>query len=225
MSASLRTSFLQAISESLAAYGIHGARSSKKLEPIHRWIAERTQTMLGEKYTVDSLGMNGEKTLEGKYHPKRVDIAVSRGEKTLAVASFKFVTSNYKQNSVNYFENLLGETANIRRAGIGFAHLLALRGKTPYLDKTRGNLRGEVKKIESLSEKDLVKYIKLFRDHDFPHKPQVLGIAAVNFDDAGRAYFCEGDLPLSPDTLGVLKHELSVDKFMSRFAALCQLYD
>ena len=53
---------------------------------------------------------------------KNLDIAVFENKKIIATVSFKFVTSNYKQNANNYFENLMGETANIRRQNIGFAH-------------------------------------------------------------------------------------------------------
>lgn len=132
--------------------------------------------------------------------------------------------SNYKQNSINYFEGLLGETANIRRTGIGFGHFLILRGDTPYYTKNRGNLRGKEIRREILSEKDLDKYIRLFADNDaFPHKPEVLGIAIVNFNDQGRANFCLDELDLPSSIKETLENQLSLSTFLPRFDALCRL--
>ncbi|MDP2362788.1 MAG: hypothetical protein Q8M94_03350, partial [Ignavibacteria bacterium] len=133
-------------------------------------------------------------------------------------------TSNYKQNSNNYFENLLGETANIRRVNIGFAHFLVLRAHTPYYYKNKGNLRGKEKKIEILNENDLAKYIKLFNDLDFPHKPEVLGMAIIDFDKRGRAHFEDlKNLNLAVETKNILENQLSITNFIEKVIALCKL--
>ena len=131
----LENSFLNAISESFKAYNKYGARSNKKLIPIHKWFAEVIESRLGNKYYTRCLGNGGEHKLNGKYYPKDLDISIFNKEtdKLVATISFKFVTSNYKQNANNYFENLLGETANIRRVNVGFAHFLVLRGHTLYI--------------------------------------------------------------------------------------------
>lgn len=185
----METSFLKAISETFLAYNNYGARSNKKLFSIHKWFAEIIAKQLGNGYSVRSLGMGGEFKINGKYYPKTLDISIFKKNKIIATISFKFVTSNYKQNSNNYFENLLGETANVRRVNVGFAHFLVLRAHTPYYDKNKGNLRGKEKKIEIINDSDLSKYIKLFNDLDFPHKPEVLGMAIIDFDKKGKAYF------------------------------------
>ena len=149
----LQKNFLQALTKTFKAYNEFGARSNKKLTPIHSWISKTINDLLNGEFDVNSLGNGGERTLDGKYYPKNLDITVSKKEKILSTVSFKFVTSNYKQNGNNYFENLLGETANIRRVNVGFAHLLVLRAYTPYYDKNKGNLRGEQTKIEVLNSK------------------------------------------------------------------------
>jgi len=164
----MKNSFLRAISKTFRAYNAFGARSNKKLIPVHKWFAEVIESKLGKGYSVKSLGKDGEFKLDGKYYPKTLDISIFKNQKIIATISFKFVTSNYKQNSNNYFENLLGETANIRRVNVGFAHFLVLRARTPYYDKNKGNLRGNEKKIEILNENNLAKYVKLFNDLDFP---------------------------------------------------------
>ncbi|NCT01020.1 MAG: hypothetical protein COS36_04755 [Candidatus Altarchaeum sp. CG03_land_8_20_14_0_80_32_618] len=222
--------FLKAINDAFGAYNTYGARSNKKLIPVHKWFANIIEANLGTGYSVMSLGKEEGKeyTIEGKYYPKTVDISVFKVEnkkkKIISIISFKFVTSNYKQNANNYFENLLGETANIRRIGVGFAHFLVLRGHTPYYDKAAGSELGELKKIEILHEKDLLKYVKLFNDLDFPHKPEVLGIAVIDFDDKGNAYFVNiNKLELSEEIKNTLNTDLSLANFIKKFIALCQL--
>jgi hypothetical protein len=171
-----------------------------------------------------SLGNGGEANINGKYYPKNLDISVIKNGKVLTTISFKFVTSNYKQNANNYFENLLGETANIRRVNVGFAHFLVLRAKTPYYDKNKGNLRGKTIKIETINDHDLSKYIKLFQDNDFPHKPDVLGISILDFSDKGEPSVADlQKLGISKSNSDILNSELSLEKFLSRFIALCKL--
>jgi len=220
----MKNSFLKAISQTFKAYNTFGARSNKKLLSIHLWFAQVIEKKLGKGYSVRSLGKGGEAVLDGKYYPKTLDISILKGEKIIATISFKFVTSNYKQNSNNYFENLLGETANIRRVNVGFAHFLVLRAHTPYYDKNKGNLRGKEKKTEIISENDLSKYIKLFNDLDFPHKPEVLGMAIIDFDNKGVAYFEKlENRGLTKETIEILKNQLSISNFIDKVIALCQL--
>lgn len=220
----MKNSFLTAISKTFQAYNTFGARSNKKLIPIHKWFAQIMESKLGKGYYVRSLGKDGEFRIDGKYYPKTLDISIFKDKKFIATISFKFVTSNYKQNSNNYFENLLGESANIRRINIGFAHFLVLRGHTPYYDKNMGSLRGQEKKIEILSEGDLVKYVKLFNDLDFPHKPEVLGMAIIDFDKRGRAYFVDlKNLNLTKETKNIIENQFSIENFIEKVTALCKL--
>ena len=220
----IQQSFLKAIAQTFAAYNKFGARSNKKLIPIHKWFLQIIGKNLDRSYTVVGLGKGGEYTFDGKYYPKTLDISVLNKNKLVATISFKFVTSNYKQNANNYFENLLGETANIRRNNVGFAHFLVLRSLIPYYDKNKGNLRGKLKKIEHLKEKDLTKYVKLFQDQDFPHKPEVLGIAVVDFNKKGKASFADlNSLHLSKEMKQILTDQLSLKNFIQKFIALCKL--
>ncbi|MBI2628240.1 MAG: hypothetical protein HYW71_02295 [Candidatus Niyogibacteria bacterium] len=223
----LQDKFIKAINASFAAYNKKGgARSNKKLIPIHKFLSETILSKLKNKYSIKSLGIGDgkEATADGKYYPKDLDIAIFKNDKIIATISFKFVTSNYKQNANNYFENLMGETANIRRQNIGFAHFLALRGHTPYYSKNKSNLRGKEKKIEIISEKHLQKYIKLFNDMDFPHKPDLLGICILDFDKNKKARFVDlGDFDFSAGTKNLLKNEFSLNKFLDKFIYLVNL--
>lgn len=219
--------FLSAISESFKAYNKKGgARSIKKLIPIHKFLSETVLNKLGKNFTIKSLGVDDgkEATLDGKYYCKDLDIAIFKKDKIVATISFKFVTSNYKQNANNYFENLMGETANIRRQGVGFAHFLVLRGHTPYYSKNKGNLRGKQQKTEVVNEKDLQKYIKLFKDMDFPHKPDLMGICLLDFDKNNNPKLVNlNDFDFSNETKKLLQNEFSLTKFLEKFTHLVNL--
>lgn len=218
--------FLKAINDSFAAYNKYGARSNKKLIPIHKFLAETILNKIDKSFTVKSLGIgNGkEEKFEGKYYPKKLDVAIFKNSKIIATISFKFVTSNYEQNVNNYFEQLMGETANIRRRNVGFAHFLVLRGHTPYFSKNKGNLRGKEIKTEIIKEKDLQKYIKLFKDMDFPHKPDLLGICLLNFDQNKKAKIINlDDFDFSDETKKLLQNDFSVNNFLDKFVHLVNL--
>ena len=219
--------FLKAINDSFVAYNKKGgARSNKKLIPIHKFISESILSKLNKNYSVKSLGIGDgkEATIEGKYYPKDLDIAIFKNDKIVATISFKFVTSNYKQNANNYFEGLMGETANIRRQNIGFAHFLVLRGHTPYYLKNKNNLRGKQKGTEIISEKNLQKYIKLFKDMDFPHKPDLIGICILDFDKNKKAKFVDLDsFDFLDETKRLLKEDFSLNNFLDKFIHLINL--
>jgi len=224
MNESLKEGFLNAIKHSFYAYNKYGTRSNKKLIPIHSWFANEIISGLDDDYTAMSVGSGKEYNMKGKYYNKALDITIFSNQKPVVTLSFKFVTSNYAQNSNNYFENLLGETANIRRIGVGFTHFLVLRGHTPYYDKAAGNKRGQLKKTEILSEHHIKKYIKLFKDLDFPHKPDVLGIAIIDFDAMNNPYFTDlKKLGLEEETIKIIESDFSIETFIKKVRALCEL--
>lgn len=169
--------FFEALNESYKNYLTHGSRSIKKLRPVHKWIGETYKSLLGDEYKIYYLD-GKELIVNGRYYPKQVDIGISKSERTIFVVSFKFITSNYKQNVNNFFENLLGECANIRTQDIGFGHILVLRDKIPYYEEGR-----DIKKWEEPDDSDLEKYVRLFRDkhrNNFFHSPNYLSIVIVS---------------------------------------------
>lgn len=223
----LQDKFIKAINASFVAYNKKGgARSNKKLIPIHKFLSETLSGKLKDGYSIKSLGIGDgkEATIDGKYYPKDLDVAIFKDNKIVATISFKFVTSNYKQNANNYFEGLMGETANIRRKNIGFAHFLVLRGHTPYYSKNKGNLRGKQRGIEIISEKHLQKYIKLFNDMDFPHKPDLMGVCLLDFDQNKKAKLVNlDDFDFSIETKQLVKNEFSLNNFLEKFIHLVNL--
>ena len=219
--------FLKAINASFVEYNKKGgARSNKKLIPIHKFLSEMILNKISKDFIIKSLGIGDgkEAKFNGKYYPKNLDVAVFKADKIIATISFKFVTSNYKQNANNYFEQLMGETANIRRQGTAFAHFVVFRGGTPYFAKNKGNLRGKQTKTEIIKEKDLQKYIKLFNDMDFPHKPDLLGICLLDFNQNKKAKFVNLDyFDFSDETKRLLKNDFSINKFLDKFIHLVNL--
>ncbi len=223
----IQNKFLSAINESFLAYNKKGgARSNKKLIPIHKFLAEMVANRTGKGFIIKSLGVGDgkEAKLDGKYYPKKLDITIFKNSNIIVTISFKFVTSNYKQNANNYFEQLMGETANIRRQNVGFAHFLVFRGGTPYYSKEKGNLRGEEVRREIIKERDIQKYIKLFKDMDFPHKPDLMGICVLDFDKEGKAFFAKlDDFDFSIETKKLLRNEFSLNNFLVKVKHIVNL--
>lgn len=95
---------------------------------------------------------------------KKADITILKDKKS--GVGVKFVMSNYLQNSNNYFENMLGETANIRSAKIPYFQILIIFEKTPYFGKD-----GKIKKIDKItSHKNILKLSSDNSDY-FLHTP------------------------------------------------------
>lgn len=104
-----------------------------------------------------AFGDSKEKTISGVYMDKKVDISIFKNNKPLAAIGVKFIMSNYLQNSNNYFENMLGETANIRSNGIAYFQVFVLPDSLPYFnEKEQG-----ITKVEHIKKHYIDKYIKL----------------------------------------------------------------
>ncbi|MDR1848095.1 MAG: hypothetical protein LBR17_08300 [Bacteroidales bacterium] len=123
--------FITAIEESFKMYKLYGARSTQKLKPLHLYVAKMMSEIWGKDFDIHCIGENNhELNVEGKYYPKDIDITVTDNGKPVFCLGIKFVTSNYKQNANNYFENMMGETANIQALGnLPYAQLIVLRHK------------------------------------------------------------------------------------------------
>lgn len=164
--------FLGKIEESFHLYLRTSPRSNEKLKPIHSFIATTLKRLLNDDglqyFSLCPDCAGGEKTVAGRYMDKNVDIAICRGDKVLGAIGFKFVMSNYKQNSNNYFENMLGETANLRCANIPYFQVLVLLKELPYYEKG-----GKISRIEHINMHNLDKYVKLSNDNieTFFHTP------------------------------------------------------
>lgn len=177
------TKFLNILKKSFITYLQTDARSNKKLEILHGAISEDLVGFLDDdKYSVYSLGYGNKKEhkISGRYVDKTVDITVAEKGKPIAGIAVKYVMSNYSQNSNNYFENMLGETANIRSAKIPYFQIFVIPDKIPYFKKD-----GDISKWEKINERNLKKYIKLSNDDtdSYLHTPNKTLVFVVHIED------------------------------------------
>lgn len=154
--------FLRVVGNSFKKFLETGSRSNEKLKILHGAIAKDLKDRLGVGYSVCSLGIgNGkEEKLDGRYIDKVVDITIKRGQKSIAGIGVKFVMQNYSQNSNNYFENMLGETANIRCANIPYFQIFIIPDTLPYYNK-----QGLLQKWEEFTVHNAIKYLTLSEDN------------------------------------------------------------
>lgn len=157
--------FLNVLQESFVKFLETHSRSNEKLKILHGAIAKDLAEQLGSAYTVQSLGYGNckEGQIKGRYIDKNVDIVVTkaRDKKVIAGIAIKFVMQNYAQNANNYFENMLGETANIQSEGIPYFQIFIIPAKLPYYQNS-----GEFSKWETFDTRHLTKYQKLSYDNN-----------------------------------------------------------
>lgn len=165
--------FLTKILDSFKSFIESGtSRSTSKLKPLHGAIATDLAAVLGDAYEIKSLGYaeDKESQIEGRYICKKVDITIihKATNKVAAGIGVKFVMQNYAQNSNNYFENMLGETANIRASSTPYFQIFIIPEVLPYFKDS-----GEIGRWEEFSEYHMKKYYALAKDNTaiFPHTP------------------------------------------------------
>lgn len=183
---SLNDEFLNTLTQSFKVYLQTGSRSNEKLKILHAKIARDLAHILGNGFCIHAYetGDGKEKEIEGRYYKKRVDICIFRNNREMAGVAVKFVMSNYFQNSNNYFEGMLGETANLRSFGKPYFQILILPQIMPYFDKN-----GKITKNENLSFHALEKYFKLSNDdtNTFFHTPNKTLLIILKFPDFSSA--------------------------------------
>lgn len=172
--------FLGVLKEAFYKYLHTSSQSTEKLKILHGAIAKDLAGMLGDEYKVYSLGYEKgkERNMPGRYMNKRVDITIEKDGEFLAGIALKFIMSNYSQNSVNYFENMLGETANIRCSGKPYFQIIITPTIVPYFKNG-----GMISKYDTITEHNIEKYIKLSNDNTstYMHTPNKTLIYLVDF--------------------------------------------
>lgn len=182
----LNESFLATLTTAFEIYLQTSARSNEKLKILHSKIASDLTQKLGNEFEVKSYGVGDgkEESLAGRYYDKAVDIAVLQNGAGCAGMAVKFVMSNYAQNANNYFENMLGETANLRSKGLPYFQILIVPESMPYFEKD-----GSIGKIEELKAHHLHKYLKLSQDNveNFFHTPNKTLLVVVKLPKFSHA--------------------------------------
>jgi len=178
--------FRKSLEEGYKKYLSVHPRSSEKIIPVHKCLSEIILSKLGnenEGFTIKSKGIgdNKEYNFNGKYYSKDIDITVLYNNQPVSGLGFKFITSNYKQNSNNYFENMLGETANLKRADFLYGQILVFKHKMPYYSSDKMTFT----KIEHINEQNILKYVKLHNDNAplLYHKPDIIFISFIETGD------------------------------------------
>ncbi|MBP3243762.1 MAG: hypothetical protein J6M59_01480 [Bacteroidaceae bacterium] len=174
--------FLKVVGNSFKKFLETGSRSNEKLKILHGAIAKDLTERLGEGYSIQSLGIGDgkEMKIDGRYIDKAVDITILKESKPVAGIGVKFVMQNYSQNSNNYFENMLGETANIRCANIPYFQIFIIPDKLPYYKND-----GTLQKWEEFTIHNSEKYLTLSKDdiQTSVHTPTKTLLFVVHFPD------------------------------------------
>ena len=200
--------FLEAIKRSFLVSLETSPRSNEKLKVLHGFIAEDLQKRLGNKYVVKSLGFQDgrEAKILGRYMNKNVDITIKKDGKAVAGIAIKFVMSNYSQNSNNYFENMLGETANIRANKIPYFQIFVIPEVLPYYKKM-----GKFQNGKKITENNVDKYVKMSSDQidAFNHTPNKTLFTIVDLGDF---------IGVEPETNEEYKEYFSKNKFSIKYS-------
>lgn len=211
--------FLNVVKKSFVKFLETNSRSNKKLEILHGAIATDLAMRLGDGFTISSLGFGAgkEDKIQGRYINKNVDITILKDDKVIAGIGVKFVMQNYAQNSNNYFENMLGETANIQSGGIPYYQIFIIPDKLPYY-----NNKKEIIKWEFFNENQAKKYLLLSQDSylSLQHVPIKTLLFIVNLEgvdenvnnrDEYKSYYLTQDFAIeTSDVLSTLSFENSV---------------
>lgn len=203
--------FLRVIKESFAKYlAVGTSRSTAKLKTLHGHIASDLEELLGTGFSIQSQGYGNDKegSIGGRYYPKNVDITILKNNKPVAGYAVKFVMRNYSQNSNNYFENMLGETANIRANSIPYFQVFIIFEKVPYYENG-----GKFKKYDIISTHNLDKYLELSKDDPsvFFHTPDKTLVVLIKLKEKALNYYFEN----STDYADYYRSVLNDDDLMS----------
>jgi len=210
--------FLQALESSFQKFIESGtSRSTAKLVPLHGAIARDMHERFGSDYSIQAQGyaLGKEGTISGRYMDKKVDITIIRRGIPVSGIAVKFVMQNYSQNSNNYFENMLGETANIRASKCPYFQLFAIPDLLPYYDK-----KGQITHWETITDNNLHKYCVLDSDNPdvFYHSPNKTLIYVVHLPDVGVVRTRDEYRRAYSNYLAMLSHGYLGVKNVARFS-------
>lgn len=173
------TRTLKALQKSYSTTKRLGSRSPERLWPLHGWLKFELERLLTDsrwKITAKINESTKELKAEGRYYGKKVDVRIDFEGEPIGVVSMKYIISSYGKNAINYFEQQVGETANLRKQNIVYGNVFIVTNPIPVL-KTGGIFS----KCEFLREQDLYRYMQLRGDNE-PHAPNELAIIVTEID-------------------------------------------
>ena len=92
---------------------------------LHSYIKDLCQSYLGIDYEVICQDSKEYKA-NGIFSLKNLDIAILKNNEPVGAIEVKAIRQSYNKNANNYFENMIGETANLRLAGIKVCQVILL---------------------------------------------------------------------------------------------------
>ena len=199
--------FIKVVKDSFKTYlQKNTSRSTAKLKTLHGCIAKDLKELYGDEFSFLSQGIGDDKEgcIDGRYYPKNVDITVLRDGVPVAGYAVKFIMRNYSQNSNNYFENMLGETANIRSKKIPYFQIFIIFEKVPYYKKG-----GEFQKYDNITEHNLAKYFVLSSDDPsfYYHTPDKTLIVLLSLKEKYPGYTFKDSNDYAEYYLSVIDNE------------------
>jgi hypothetical protein len=177
--------FLKVITNSFYRFLLSGtSTTTDKLKPLHGAIAKDIHEKLGEEYDVVAQGYGDDKEIrvQGRYMRKAVNITIQKDGRDIAGVSVRFVMQNYSQNANNYFEGMLGETANLRSNNFPYFQVFIILDKIPHYKNDRDKT---ITRWEEFKDFHAAKYQALAHDNVdvFYHTPNKTLICVVHIPD------------------------------------------
>lgn len=199
--------FLDCIQEAFVTFLNTGSRSNEKLKVLHGAIAaDLAQSLnLNDEYTVKSLGYpfrnsSEECIIKGRYTNKKVDITVLGYKEIELGIAVKFVMQSYQKNANNYFESMLGETANIQSVNIPYFQIFIIPYKLPRYKK------GKFDGWDYFDDDYILKYKNLSSDsRKLPHIPTGILLYIIDLSDD----LCDIGKPEDPENYKELYKKLN----------------
>lgn len=177
---------IEVLLQCLKNYASWGARSNKRILPLHACIAKSLCEPIFEQ------------KLDGVFYSKNVDIYEPTHNHAYEI---KLILSNYAQNANNYFESMLGATSNLQGRGIPVSQLVFLPTYLPYFDRQHRILR--IERIDA----QIAKYENLMRQTTGTQRPTEL---VFQLFDTGNLDFLTATmargLPVDPSALASSYH-------------------
>lgn len=186
--------FLSVVSEAYLV-GLDDPRGNAKLRILHGAIAHDLAHRSG--HAVEALGRDPETeaTIEGAYYPKKVDIVVLPNPQMPLVPAgigVKLVMNGYQQNKNNYFESMLGETANLRSSGFRYAELFIVPSISPRFREATvlGQRADVIQRMEVFTSHDLDKYSALsqLNPREQLHAPNLVLLCIIELPENPMAH-------------------------------------
>jgi hypothetical protein len=175
--------FIKNIKKAFDIYLESGARSSKKTDSIHNFIATQIRNCLPSndysvqlEYEIPSLNASGK---------KRCDIVLFRKGSPFCVFPVKFIMTNYFQNKNNNWENLTGEISQLKWAS-AVDHIIPINiifNKTPYLKKD-----GTIQKFEDITYNKSFKIIEILREKNLASDVLSYILDVTHINKVGEKY-------------------------------------